>query len=360
MSKGDNRLKILYVLDELKKNSQMKSETRSDRFLSASYLISVLIDKYGLNADRKSVYNYIESLIKYGYDIEKSRRGYYLREHYHSEDENGFELAELKMIVDALSASRFISAAKTKSIINKLKVLAESNGEHLMSRQVYYEQAIKSDNSSVIYSIDAIYTAMLEDKKITFKYQKTVLDYDVSLGRLVAVNKTAENHEDKIYSQSPYALVWKNEYYYVICYDAQTDAPKTFRVDRMKDVAVDEHQNREGGRFFEEMSITEYANTAFSMYGGETINILLRVKTSLAGVIADRFGKNVTIYHDEDSEFFRCSVSVQKSPQFYSWLSGFGSDIELIYPKSIRNDYMKYIDNILQSYRSHEAMLKFS
>ena len=354
MPKGDNRLKILYVLDELRLNSQSKSELQDDRFLSASALIDILNDKYGLNADRKSVYNYIESLIKYGYQIEKSRRGYYLIEHHQPEDENGFELAELKMIVDALTASRFISAAKTKRIIRKLQALTDENGDSLANRLIYYEQAVKSDNSSVIYNIDAIHTAIINDRKITFKYRKTVVDFDLSMGQLVSVNKTGDDNKDKIYSQSPYALVWKNEYYYVICYDAKTQAPRTFRVDRMKDVAVEEHTPREGSRFFEEINITEYANTAFSMYGGETVNILLRVKMSLAGVIADRFGRNVAIYHDENSQYFRCSVNVQKSPQFYSWLSGFGSDIELLYPRGLREDYMRYLDDILQSYRSHE------
>ena len=133
-------------------------------------------------------------------------------------------------------------------------------------------------------------------------------------------------------------------------------ATKTFRVDRMKDVMVDESSYREGDRFFEEMNIVEYANTAFSMYGGETINILLRVKMELAGVIADRFGRNITLYHDEDDQYFRCSVEVQKSQQFYSWLSGFGKDIELIYPNSLRDDYLQYLNDILQYYGSHNDL----
>lgn len=355
MSKGDNRLKILYVLDELKLNTKLKSDTEEDRFLSATALISTLNSKYSLSADRKSVYNYIESLIKYGYDIEKSRRGYYLREHYNEEDANAFEEAELKMIVDALTASRFISASKTASIIRKLGALSQENADRLSSRRIYYDQAVKSDNSSVIYSIDAIYNAINTDKKIVFKYQKTIVDSDYATSHLVSVNKITDNQEEKVYCESPYALVWKNEYYYVICYDSLTQAPRTFRVDRMKDVQVDEHSSREGHSCFENMSIIEYANTAFSMYGGETINILLRVKKDMAGVIADRFGKNITIYHDENDQFFRCSVNVQKSPQFYSWLSGFSGDIELIYPIGLREDYMRYLEGLLQNYRSHEV-----
>lgn len=352
MSKGDNRLKILYVIDELRENSKQKSIGDRDRFLSAGRLIDILDEKYSLQADRKSIYNYIESLIKYGFDIEKSRRGYYLHEHYRSErDENAFELAELKMIVDALAASRFISAKKTRSIIGKLRLLTEEGGDSLQNRQVYLEKAVKSDNSSVIYSIDAIHNAITNNKKISFKYQRTIVNFDLPAGKLVSENKTDEGGFDRLYFQSPYALVWKNEFYYVICYDSQTRSPKTFRVDRMKDVTVMEEFDREGGKYFGEISITEYANTAFSMYGGETINIVLRVNKSLAGVIADRFGRDMNIYHDDDNDFFRCSVNVQKSPQFYSWLSGFGSDIELIFPKDVRDDYTSYLEGLLSTYR---------
>ncbi len=357
MSKGDNRLKILYVLDELRMNSKHKLGNEENRFLSANSLICILDEKYHLKADRKSVYNYIESLIKYGFDIEKSRRGYFLREHYHGyEEENAFELAELKMIVDALSASRFISAKRTKTIIEKLKHLTDEGGESLQNRHVYQEKAIKSNNSSVIYSIDAIHSAIVTNRKIRFKYQRTVVNYDLPSGKLIAENRYTDNNEEKIYVQSPYALIWKNEYYYVICYDSETNAPKTFRVDRMKDVAVDETESREGGRYFEEISISEYANTAFSMYGGETINVVLKVRKDLAGVISDRFGREISVYHDDNSDFFRCSVNVQNSHQFYSWLSGFGEGIELLFPKDVRKDYIAYLHSILDAYQKDEAV----
>ena len=357
MSKGDNRLKILYVLDELKNNSNHKKSDSEDRFLSATELIDTLSEKYALSADRKSVYSYIESLIKFGYDIEKSRRGYYLCRHYNkAEDEASFELPELKMIVDALSASRFISAKKTKSIIHKLENLTDDDGNQLTQRKIYLEKAIKSDNSSVIYSIDAIYTAILQNRQISFKYQKICIDFDSGNDKLVAVNKKSEDNKDKLYQQSPFALVWQNEFYYLICFDSETMATKTFRVDKMKDVTVCNDIKRVGNKEFSKINISEYANTAFSMFGGETVNVVLKVRKSLAGVIADRFGKKISVYHDDDDDFFRCSVNVQKSPQFYSWLSGFGGDIELIVPQSIRADYINYIEGLLMSYQKGSSV----
>lgn len=355
MSKGDNRLKILYVLDELKYNSKVKNETDDARFLSATELIDILNNKFQLNADRKSIYSYIDSLIKYGYPIEKSRKGYYLQERYsRDEADECFELAELKMIVDALSASRFISAKKTRSIINKLEKLADEDGKQLKNRRVYLEKAIKSDNSSVIYSIDSIYTAITNNNKISFKYQKIEVDFDAADAKLISVNKKDSENNDKIYTQSPFALVWKNEYYYLLCYDSETNAPKTFRVDKMKDVTVCEDMRREGARFFDEIDISDYANTAFSMFGGEKINIVLRVKNELAGVISDRFGKKISVFRNqEDDGYFRCSVYVQKSQQFYSWLSGFGGDVELIFPHNVRSDYIHYLEGLILSYSNN-------
>ncbi len=354
MSKGDNRLKILYVLDELRANSKNKSENDEKRFLSANTLIEILQNKYNLTADRKSVYNYIESLSKYGYDIEKTRRGYYFREHYEGYDaDHPFEMAELKLIVDALSASRFISAKKTQDIISKLKRLSDDGDVSLENRRVYLERAIKSDNFSVIYNIDAIHRAVMENHKISFTYRRTVVDFDQPSKKLVDVNKTDENGDDKLYIQSPFALVWKNEFYYVICYDSESRCQKTFRVDRMKDVIVDESSFRDGIRFFEDVDITEYANTAFSMFSGDRTNVVLRVRKDLAGVIADRFGRDISIYHcEEDESSFKCSVFVQKSDQFYSWLCGFGSGVELMFPPDMRSEFRDYLKNVIDQYNS--------
>ena len=350
MSKGDNRLKILYILDELKKNSRNSNEGK-EKYLSATELISTLNEKYHMNADRKSIYSYIESLIKFGYDIKKTRRGYYLVEHYNSDEaDSSFELPELKMIVDALSSSRFISAKKTNSIIHKLEKLTDTEGKQLEQRKLYLERAIKSDNNSVIYNIDSIYTAIMNNEQISFKYQKMEIDFNSPDEKIIAVTKTDDDDKEKLYIQSPYALIWKNEYYYLLCYDSESGSPKTFRVDKMKDVEALEKIKREGAKFFEDINISEYANTAFSMYGGETINVVLRVRKELAGVIADRFGKKISIYHDDSDDYFRCSVNVQKSNQFYSWLSGFSGDIELMVPNTVRTEYIQYLEGLILSY----------
>ena len=183
MSKGDNRLKVLYIIDELKNKSD------DNHYIKTSELIAALNEK-DLNADRKSVYSYVESLMDYGMNIEKSKLGYKLL----SRD---FELAELKMLVDALSASRFIPAKKTQDIIKKLESMTSEYNRTQLNRQVYIENAVKSDNWSVIYSIDAIHNAISTNKQISFNYLNTVLDF-CSEEKIQRVYRTDEKGEPKI------------------------------------------------------------------------------------------------------------------------------------------------------------------
>ena len=334
MSKGDNRLKILYIIDELKNKSDENNYVKTTELINA-------LNENGLNADRKSIYSYIESLIEYGMDIEKSKRGYRLME-------REFELAELKMLVDALSASRFSPTKKTHSIIAKLEEMTSEFNRSQLNRQVYLENAVKSDNSSIIYSIDAIHNAISSNRQISFHYLNTVMDYDGEK-KYKTVLKKDESGDDKLYLQSPYALLWKNENYYMLSYDKESSRRKTFRVDRMVDVSVLKTK-REGGKYFAKFDTAKYANTAFSMFGGDNIDVVLRVRNDLIGVILDRFGSDVGIYRDDD-EHFLCTVCVQKSNMFFSWVSGFADGIELKSPKGVRREYIHYLDSLLKAYR---------
>lgn len=337
MSKGDNRLKVLYIIDELKNKSD------DNHYIKTSELIAALNEK-DLNADRKSVYSYVESLMDYGMNIEKSKLGYKLL----SRD---FELAELKMLVDALSASRFIPAKKTQDIIKKLESMTSEYNRTQLNRQVYIENAVKSDNWSVIYSIDAIHNAISTNKQISFNYLNTVLDF-CSEEKIQRVYRTDEKGEPKIYRQSPYALLWKNENYYMLSFDSDLCRKKTFRVDRMVNVDILKAK-REGAKYFLKFDTAKYANTAFSMFGGENADIVLRVKNDLAGVIIDRFGNDIGIYKD-DNEHFLCTVNIQKSKMFFSWISGFGDGIELKSPRSIRKEYTDYLRSLLDIYKNDE------
>ena len=359
MAKGDNRLKVLYVLDIMRQNSKKHSIYDKDRFVSANKLVQILDEKHSLKSDRKSIYSYIETLEEYGCEFEKSKKGCYLLSCPNEFRKDEFETAELKMIADALILSHFYPARKTKQIVSKLEKLLPDNTVSLKNDNVFIDKAIKSDNDSVVYSIDSIYQAINQDKQISFHYYNIEAEFAPHGNRLTTKYRT-ENGKRKNYLQSPFHLMWKDDSYYLLTFDSDKKDIRTFRVDRMRDVIVQngadnniENIPRDGKEFFSNIDIVEYANTIFSMFGGETKNISLRVKKCLAKVIADKFGKNTSIYHDKyDEDFFLCSVKVQKSDMFFSWLSGFGTNIQITSPESIRNDYINYLKSLLDGYEN--------
>ena len=374
MAKGKNSLKILYILDILKENSKLHGKYEPGRFINANKIIDKLRQisvKDGgseeLTADRKSVYTYIRNLMYYGYEIETDKRGYYLigkkadndSEYGDTSDGNSkCQLAELRLIADALNSSRLIPTAKADSIIKKLVETKDCEGEDLgnlndlRNRQVFQGNPFRSENNSVIYNIDNIHRAINSDRKISFKYMHTVVNEGDSGNCLADISRKNDEGLDKLYVLDPIALVWKNEYYYVLCYDKEQNKPKTFRVDRMKDVFELEGEKRDCQEHYSDLDIADYSNTAFSMFGGENKQVTLRVKKDLASVIADRFGFDTEILPDENSDFFRCSVSVQISDQFYSWLSGFKSDITITAPQDIRENYVAYLKQLVSFYES--------
>ena len=341
MAKGDNRLKVLYVLDIMRQNSKKHSIYDKDRFVSANKLVQILDEKHSLKSDRKSIYSYIETLEEYGCEFEKSKKGCYLLSCPNEFRKDEFETAELKMIADALILSHFYPARKTKQIVSKLEKLLPDNTVSLKNDNVFIDKAIN------------------QDKQISFHYYNIEADFAPLGNRLITKYRT-ENGKRKNYLQSPFHLMWKDDSYYLLTFDSDKKDIRTFRVDRMRDVIVQNGADnniqdipREGRDFFANIDIVEYANTIFSMFGGETKNISLRVRKCLAKVIADKFGKNVSIYHDKyDEDFFLCSVKVQKSDMFFSWLSGFGTNIQITSPESIRTDYINYLKSLLNGYEN--------
>ena len=369
MSKGKNSLKILYMIDILKDNSVQHNSIDPGRFINASRIIDKLKEisaKNGeqdeLSADRKSIYTYIRNLMTYGYEIETDKRGYYLigkKSDPEGDDGNTkFQLAELRLIADALNASRFIPAKRADSIIEKLVTMKDCEGEDLgdlndlRNRRIFQDNSFRSENTSVIYNVDNIHRAINSDKKIQFRYMHTIVQDSSEGNRLVNVSKKDDEDNDKLYVMDPIALVWKGEYYYALCYDKDNQIIKTFRVDRMKDVFDSDTESRDCKDAYKDIDISNYTNTAFSMFGGESRKVTLRVNKSLAGVIADRFGFDTKIDNDEDDNFFRCDVDVQISNHFYSWLSGFRNDIMLIGPQEIRESYIEYLKERVNFYEN--------
>lgn len=359
MAKGENRLKILYILDILKKNSKKYSSDESGRFMSANQISKKLFDEHQLTSDRKSIYSYINSLEEYGCEFEKTKGGCYLLSCPNDLPQYSFETAELKVIADTLVLSRFYPASKTKKIIRKLEHLLPHGSVSLKGENVFIDNAIKSDNQAVIYNIDNIFHAINQDKQISFSYYNIEVEFGATGNHFMTKYRTTENGQKKLYIQSPFHLLWKNDTYYLLTFDSATQKERTFRVDRMRDVLVLNGSDntadlkRDGKDYFSKIDVVEYVNTIFDMFGGEMKNVSLRVKKDLAKVIADEFGKKVSIYHDKyDEDFFLCSVNIQQSKTFFSWLSKFGNDVQITYPADVRQDYINYLKSILNGYET--------
>lgn len=329
MSKNPKqKYKILYVMRLL------YEETDERNGLTVKDIINSL-EKMGVNAERKSVYDDIETLCDYGMDIEK-RKGAGGAVSYHLMSRE-FELAELKLLVDAVQASKFITRKKSEELINKLESLAGRKQAQQLKRQVYVSNRIKTMNESIYYSVDYIHGAMIDDKRISFKY----FDWNEKKEKVL-------RHGGRKYTVSPWALMWDDENYYLIAYDSRSGQKKHYRVDRMMEMQVTE-EPREGGEELSGVDTALYSKQTFGMYGGREETVRLRCHNSLANVMVDRFGKETTFF-TADAEHFDIVVKVTVSPVFLSWVATFGSDIRIMSPENVIDEYLALLERATKQY----------
>lgn len=325
-------MKLLYLLKIL------SEKTDENHRLTAEELAEELAS-YGIRAERKSIYDDIDCLIRFGYDIvnvkARAGGGYYLagRE---------FELPELKLLVDAVQASRFITLKKSKELIGKLERLAGPYEAKELRRQVFVTGRVKAENESIYYNVDTIHKAILENAPIRFVYMEWTVKKELQPKR-----------DGAFYEASPLALTFQEEKYYLVAYDEAERKIKHFRVDKMSGIAQITERKRSHTEIFDEAAIGEYTTMNFGMFGGETQTAVLLMPESLIGVVLDRFGRECDIRQKEEG-FVSVRVRVAVSSQFYGWLSGFGGRIKLLSPENIREDYLRYLKNIIQNYQSRE------
>jgi predicted DNA-binding transcriptional regulator YafY len=315
-------LKLLYICDIIK-------DTDENSPLSANDIIKKLAAK-DVVAERKSIYSDIECLKQYGLDIERNNGGYYLA----SRD---FETPELKLLVDAVQCSRFITQKKSISLIKKIESLCSKNQAQSLHRQVYVFNRIKTMNESIYYNVDDIHSAIEENRKITFKY----FDYGVD-------KKKRYRNDGALYNVSPYALTWEDENYYLIAYDSAAEKIKHYRVDKMENIQITPFI-REGEECFLNFDLPSYSRGIFGMYGGEKTNVKIRFENSLSSVIIDRFGKEIIMIPDGNNHF-TINLNVAVSPQFYAWVFGFGEKAKVISPKSVVDEIKNTINSLNKEY----------
>ena len=306
--KAKQKLKLIRVRDIL------LEESDENHPIPVKHIIERLAE-YGIEAERKSIYEDIEELQAYGMDIVSLRgngAGYYVA----SRD---FEIAELKVLADAVQASKFISTRKSMELLSKIGSLAGKYDRAKLSRQVHIYDRVKSMNKTIYYTTDEIHNAISSNKKITFKY--------------FMWNSKKEKvwrHEGKVYKVSPWLLIWNDENYYLAAYDSETRQLRHYRVDKMEQVTVTD-EDREGEDIFKSSDISMYSTGIFDMFSGERENVVLECNESLAGAIIDRFGKDTFIRQTGGGKF-RAHVTVHLSPRFYSWVMGFGQDMKIVSP----------------------------
>ncbi len=327
MAKSPNqKLKLLYLVKFLMQHSD------EDHPVSTAQIIEEL-KKNDISAERKSIYDDIEALCNFGVDIVqvKGRNGgYYI-------GERDFELPELKLLVDSVQSSKFITQDKTYKLIKKIESLASVYDGQLLQRQVYVSNRVKSMNESIYYTVDAISDAITQNKKIRYQY----FEYTVTKERRF-------RHDGKFYEVSPFALIWDDENYYMLAWDSDAGKMKHYRVDKMFKVSITDNE-REGIKEFEKVDMSAYTKSVFGMFGGNEQKVKLRFANHLVGAVLDRFGRDIIVIKDGD-EHFTVSVNVVVSQQFLAWVFGFGDDVEIISPEDVRNEMKKQAEIIANKY----------
>ena len=273
MPKGKNQKLKLYYL------SRIMLEKTDDEHMIKMPEIQKELEKYDVTADRKTLYDDIEALKVLGIEVigEKVGRDFY----YHVAGKQ-FEIAELKLLVDAIQSSKFITEKKSNELIKKLTGFCSDYEAAQLKRQVVVQGRVKTMNESIYYFVDDVHRAIAENKQIRFEYMKWTPD------------KKMEKRREEPYTVSPWALTWDDENYYLIAYDEEADCIKHFRVDKMKSIEILK-QRRVGRDKFREFNIAQYAKMSFGMFGGEKTTVKLAFDNDLVGVFLDRFGRDITI-----------------------------------------------------------------
>lgn len=324
---ANQKLKCLYLRQFLLEN------TDEAHPVTVSQMIDYLA-RHDIAAERKSIYDDIDGLRSYGLDIEYRKAqdgGYFIAN-------REFQLPELKLLVDAVQSSKFLSLRKSNELIAKLEKLASRHEAQALRRQVYVTHRIKNMNESIYYNVDALHSAIAAGSRITFRY----FDWDMN-------GKKKYRHEGKRYRISPWALLWDDENYYLVGYDAEHAERRHYRVDKMESIAQT-GEERLGKELFAGFDPAAYSRKVFGMYGGEPQKVTLRFESSMSNIVFDRFGRELILTPDREGGF-TVTVEVVPSPQFFAWLTGLGAPVKILSPQPIVQQFCDYLQSVLDAYR---------
>ena len=329
---SQQKLKLLYVMDYL------LQQTDEDHPASLAQIMDHLAAN-GIPAERKSLYDDFEALRDYGLDIvcvgHGRGSGYYVAA-------RDFELPELKLLVDSVQASKFITHKKTAALIRKIERLCSVHQARTLQRQVYVAGRIKTMNESIYYNVDEVHAGISQGKKIRFRY----FELDVHKNRHY-------RRDGAWYVASPYALTWDSENYYLVAFDDSTDSIRHYRVDRMSNITLLDAP-RDGREAFRALDMAAYSRKVFGMFSGTEQSVRMRFDAHLAGAVVDRLGSDVMLVPDGD-DAFTVTADVVPSPLFYAWLFGFGPRAQLLGPESVVEEMRRHLAAVAAVYQSSDA-----
>ena len=313
MARQDNqKLKITYLM------KIFSEKTDNEHGITMPEIINAL-DGYGIHAERKGVYSDIDYLNEYGFEIEARKVGRGTEYHLVSRT---FQLPELKLLVDSVQSAKFITERKSRELIKKLETLCSEHDALQLNRQVYVQGRVKTMNEGILYNVDTIHSAINNNNKITFQYWNWNVDKKMELRK-----------DGALYKVSPWGLSWDDENYYLVAFDDSEKKIKHYRVDKMLHISeLDE--KREGRTSYRDIDMADYSRKTFGMFGGEVRTVTIECENSFAGVMIDRFGKDIFILKTDKSHF-SFNVQVAISGQFLGWIIGLGDKVKITSPDDV-------------------------
>ncbi len=329
MPKGTNqKLKLIYLI------KIMLEKTDDNHGITMPEILKAL-EAYDVTAERKSIYNDFEAIRELGIDIVGESCG---KSHVYRVVSRQFEIAELKLLVDAIQSSKFITEKKSHELIKKLESFASNHEAKQLQRQVYVSGRIKTMNESIYYNVDEIHAAIASNKKLKFQYFQWNIQKEMEL-----------KHDGEFYIISPWALCWDDENYYMIGHDEKEDIIKYFRVDKMvKSSCID--APREGRDKFKEEDMVGYTQRRFGMFDGEEETVKILFENRFIGVVLDRFGKDIIIA-PADEGHFTIRVKVAVSNQFFGWIFGLGEGVRILEPENVVNRMQEQVRKVFEQYQ---------
>jgi len=328
MPRGSNqKFKFTYLM------KIMAEKTDDEHSLTMPQILEEL-EKYEVSAERKSIYEDFKDMSNFGIEVIKEQKG---RETFYHIAGREFELAEVKLLIDAVQSAKFITQKKSKLLISKVKNFVSEHQAKQLQRQIVINDRVKTMNESVYYNVDDIHTAINQNRKIKFKYYKWDID-----------KKLVERHGGSYFVVSPWALLWDDENYYMIAFDDWDNKIKHYRVDKMMYIEVG-NDERAGKEEFKNFDMAKYSKATFGMYHGEKTKVCIKFANHMCGVFIDRFGKD-TLFRKIDENHSELIADINVSPQFFGWIFSLGNDVEIVSPKEVVNELREYTKKFIMKY----------